>query len=645
MELNKQKSAEYAQEIEALNAEYAEGSMSEQAYYERLQELKEGQWDAIDAYESAKDAMIDMEEARIDMIEEGINEEIEAYQELIDLKREELDAERDLYEFKKDVEKQTKDISSLQRRIASLSGSTDAADVAERRRLQAELDSAQEELNDSYYSHSKDQQNQALDDEMEAYQKSKDDYLELLRDALEDTEALINEKIQELLVNADVTLNGLNTVSQEYGVTLSDLLMQPWQNASVTATSFKDLVNENLSFLTNEDGVITLFGTDAQAMLEGVFTAGGNAASLFNTTVTTQIGLIKQVVNSSTSELTSKLKLPWESLTGDDSPINTFSSDAKSAITEAVQTARNNATNMTTNLTSPWKKGTEAANTFSTTVGTVLDNWAKKAEEAAKKVSNATDVKYPSYVGTGDGSGGNGSGNGNNNNNGNNAKFNPSVQALQRVLNTIFKSGIKDDGYWGIKTETALRIAQQTMRTVLQPQGLTVNGRYDSGTRTAMRKYIDYLISHTRGMDTNVYYRMLQTLPPAFHAKGTLGTKRDEWAITDESWIGEEITLAAGKNGQLQYLKKGSAVMPADISQNLVEWGKLNPNMLSFTNSASGINVITNAINKPEIKLDVENFLKVDRVDRDTLPDLEKLMDKKIETFARQLNYSLKKIK
>jgi hypothetical protein len=137
--------------------------------------------------------------------------------------------------------------------------------------------------------------------------------------------------------------------------------------------------------------------------------------------------------------------------------------------------------------------------------------------------------------------------------------------------------------------------------------------------------------------DYNVYKKK--------YAKGTLGTTRDEWALTDESWIGEEITLAAGKNGQLQYLKKGSAVMPADISANLVEWGKLNPNMMSASSGADGINLMSNYINKPEIKVDVENFLNVGTVSKDTLPELEKLMDKKIDTFAKQLNASIRKFK
>jgi hypothetical protein len=127
------------------------------------------------------------------------------------------------------------------------------------------------------------------------------------------------------------------------------------------------------------------------------------------------------------------------------------------------------------------------------------------------------------------------------------------------------------------------------------------------------------------------------------YAQGTLGTKRDEWAITDESWIGEEITLAAGKNGQLQYLKKGSAVMPADISANLVEWGKLDPGMLNLNNPASNINIISSAIIQPNYEFNFDSLVHVDHCDEGTLKGLEKMVDNKINDFSKQLNYSIKK--
>jgi hypothetical protein len=75
-----------------------------------------------------------------------------------------------------------------------------------------------------------------------------------------------------------------------------------------------------------------------------------------------------------------------------------------------------------------------------------------------------------------------------------------------------------------------------------------------------------------------------------------------------------------------------------------MELGKIGVDGLMNTNKfGANINMISNAINKPEIVIDVENFLKVDRVDKDSLPQLEAMMDKKIDTFAKQLNYSIKK--
>ena len=128
----------------------------------------------------------------------------------------------------------------------------------------------------------------------------------------------------------------------------------------------------------------------------------------------------------------------------------------------------------------------------------------------------------------------------------------------------------------------------------------------------------------------------------SMYATGTMGTKRSEWAITDESWIGEEITLAAGKNGQLQYLKKGSAVMPADISANLVEWGKLNPNMMNMPGVTPNINMISNAVNKPELNFAFDALVKAENITEEALPAVKKLVTQELNRFTKELNYALK---
>ena len=136
IELQKQAIEECNKELKEQKRQLDAGKISQKTYNERTKEIKDMQWDAVNAIEAAKDSIIDLNEARIDIIEEGINKEIDAYSELIDLKREELDAERDLYDFRRNIQKQMKDIASLERRIASMSGSTDASTIAERTKLE-----------------------------------------------------------------------------------------------------------------------------------------------------------------------------------------------------------------------------------------------------------------------------------------------------------------------------------------------------------------------------------------------------------------------------------------------------------------------------------------------------------------------------
>ena len=604
MAINKKLIEEYGAEIDELTRLYNAGEISEETYYERLQELSDGQWDAINAYKDAEDAIIDLNEARIDMIEEGINKEIEAYQELIDLKKEELDAERDLYDFRQDVQKQTKDIAALERRIASMSGSTDASTIAERTKLEAQLREARAGLTDTYYNYAIDSQSKALEDEMEFYQDNQMDYLEKLRESIKDTDKIIEDTYQNVLSNGDTVLKTLAQLSSEYGFTVSANLTTPWEKGSSSSRDF------------------------------------AAAAAAY-------VDYVKLTVYNATSPLTENLAAPWNMTAADGGPIYTFSEYVAQKLDSNLGYAQSQYNDMKTSLSQPWLDSQYAVNTFSQNAITQIDKVIAKAKEAANAINNTnTTITTPDYSteqnpGTTGGGGGGGGG----------TAFSADVKALQEILNDVFSAGLKVDGYWGPKTEEALKNAQAVM-TIAIPS-VPLNGKYDKATRNGILKWIEGQIinwkesgtgSSMYGQAIKKYTEFKKKLPAAFHAKGTLGTKKDEWAITDESWIGEEITLAAGKNGQLQYLKKGSAVMPADISANLVEWGKINPNMMNIGGGAN-LNMINNAVNKPEFKFEIAELLHVDRVDQDTLPALEKMMDKKIDTFAKQLNASIRQYK
>ena len=126
-----------------------------------------------------------------------------------------------------------------------------------------------------------------------------------------------------------------------------------------------------------------------------------------------------------------------------------------------------------------------------------------------------------------------------------------------------------------------------------------------------------------------------------YYAKGTTGTTRDEWAITDEPQFGDELVLVPGKDGNLSFMRKGTGVVPADMTQKLFELAQIPTSDLMNKNLTTIVPNITKNDFKNEFNF--ESLVHVDTVDSDTLPKLEKMVDKKIDDFSRALNYSLKK--
>ena len=101
--------------------------------------------------------------------------------------------------------------------------------------------------------------------------------------------------------------------------------------------------------------------------------------------------------------------------------------------------------------------------------------------------------------------------------------------------------------------------------------------------------------------------------------------------------------LVPTAEGNLSYMRKGTSVVPADLTANLMEWGKLNPNMMNMPNAMPNINMINNAVNKPNYEFSFDSLVHVDHCDQNTLKDLEKMVDNKIDKFSRDLNYGIKK--
>ena len=480
--------------------------------------------------DDTEDAVVDMYESQIDAVEEYVDTLIDGYNDYIDSVKEALQAERDLFDFKKNVQKQAKDIAELERRISSLSGSTNKSDIAERRKLEAELYSARESLNDTYYDHAKDSQNEALDAEQTAYEESMTKFVEGLRTSLEEATTNMDEFLMGVtsmvMYNADTILSKY----EETNLPLTKELTNPWEEAKKATSNYS-----------------------------------GNALDLMN---------------------------QWTK--------------------EGGFFAQFNATG-TANLKSPWSAGTTAANSFKTSVSTVMSGVVSNIATNVKAASGELSKLYQQIQDT--------------------AARASSVQstvnqvvansnsALQTVSSNASKAGQPRPDRW-MSWQDAANAGYSNIAGASASEKHRVTQQY--GTYQA---YLDAM-----------YKKYLGRSP--FYAKGTTGIDKDQFAIVDE--LGPELILRANpETGRLDYMTAGTGIIPADLTENLMEWGQFTPDSINLGGGVN-VNMINNAVNKPEFNFAFDALVKAENITEETLPAVKKFVTQELNRFTKELNYALK---
>lgn len=548
-------------ELAELQATTSEADKNTDWYREKEEELTQAIYDGVNSYNDAKDGIVELNEARVEAIKEGIEKEIEAYNDLIENKKEALDAERDLYDFKKNIEEQNKSIADTERKLAALSGSTAAEDIAERKRLEAELRKQQGDLDDTYYDHSMTAQQNALDEEGRYFEEAQQRRIESLEAMLENTEELIVNSMMDVMLNADTVHQTLNEQANTYGVTLSKELTKPWLDASAQAIAWRDELKRD--------------------MTEGEWAAmigEGGAITAFSNGIATKLG-------GSWDTVKTKAKAYSDFLTG---------------------------TELKNNLSG-------AVTTFTTYLQKIVDKWNEIRNAAV--AATAVTPTVPSG-GTGGGSGGN-------------PTPSPSPTPTPKEESKVKLRGL-------MQTSREMILGSKNF---VDANTETINGvKYYRDSNTGYYYKISDLNSNRKydGGRTTGWAIPKGTWFYTKHAKGTLGTTKDEWALTDE--LGPELTMYATPDGTLSFMRAGSTVIPAELTKELMDIGAVGLNGLMKPKFDSGVNVINNAINKPEYNFNIEALVKADHIDQNSIKDVEKMVSKQLDEFTRKLNYSLKGI-
>lgn len=252
MEVAEMQAKKYKDEISYLNKNWKKLGYTEQEYVEKLEELKSAQYDSIQAYHAAKDAIVDLNKERVDAIKEGIEKEIDAYTELIEKQKELLDSEKDLYDFQKNIQKQEKEIADIQRQLSALAGDNSASARAQRARLEAELAEANAALEETYYDRSISKQQEALDKELENFHEAKDKEIEGWEEYLENTELVVSDSLSMIQANTDTVYKTLQELGKEYGLSITETLTSPWKEGEYAIQDYTEKFKLSMSATVEE---------------------------------------------------------------------------------------------------------------------------------------------------------------------------------------------------------------------------------------------------------------------------------------------------------------------------------------------------------------------------------------------------------
>lgn len=274
----RQQVANYETAYEALNKELQLGVINEQEYQDELLDLQKSQRGAVESVKKYKDEIVSL-------IKDGINAETEAFQKLIEARKKDLSKQKEADDYAKTVADKTKDINRIRAQVAALSGDDSQATKARIKSLQADLLKMEEDLAETRRDHEYNTMVEAYDDEVEHFGEIQDDKIEALTASLAHQNEAISSALTLARDNYATIYGQLNDLVEEYCVSLSNNLVNPWTEATDAINEYQSALkratsNANISsggYVSETDNQsITHYGNN------GV--SSGNYKSLYNGT-------------------------------------------------------------------------------------------------------------------------------------------------------------------------------------------------------------------------------------------------------------------------------------------------------------------------------------------------------------------------
>ena len=585
----KQKIADYTTGLQKLKESYDNGVISLTEYNDKSKDYREGIQGSIADVKSYQDSLVDL-------YKNAMSTEVDYLDKIISKQKNLLDQRKSAYEYEKKVTSQSNDINKLKAEIIALQGSNNLSDQSRLRKLQADLKSAESDLQDTKRDHAYDMQSQGFD-------KLSSD----LQETLDNTEYEISHNADKQLEIINSMLDkAVSSYQEAYGKINSIIKNTGW----VGSTDF----NNTQSDLGTETGAKNQNSNASQSQSSAnknpSSTASGTKTDPINSNSKANSDLADQLVKpeDTTNRKVAELKV---------SPTSTTLEEGKStSITATIRP------NDAANKTLAWKSSNESIATVSngtvkakkpgscTITATTTDGSGLSAKVSIKVNAKPKPPKpqpkpQPAKTG-GDG--------------------------IPRVGDVVTFTGSYYNDSWGMSPRGS-RFSGQPGAVVIDSYTAR---EYGGNGRTTGDFKIHIKSAHDPNYSDLGWVRLSQI---SSYEKGTDRIYGDQLVWTNENkdtkHHGVSELIYRKKDGAfLTPVQDGDSILPADFVSNLAALSAIDPREfgmnVSTTPNLVQTNIPQNISNVGNVTYHYDALLNIENVegnlDKSAIPDIQKLL-------------------
>lgn len=202
---------DYAKDLKDLNQAYANGTLTQDDYNARLEELQQSYLDSAKSVKEYRDKLVELYAKAEKMELDKINE-------VIDARKEALAKKKAYYDYDKQIKDKNKNIQALISERNAIEGVATAEAKAQRARLDAQIQDAQDELDDTVQEHIYSIQVEGLDDLSKTMTELYEKNIQYFKSSLDAQETLIKQQKSLVEGSAQIVKTALSSIKKAYGL-------------------------------------------------------------------------------------------------------------------------------------------------------------------------------------------------------------------------------------------------------------------------------------------------------------------------------------------------------------------------------------------------------------------------------------------